>query len=105
MARPSDVAERLPKVLIHRNVPGEPIHELLQAADRAWDRAAGWAPHGPRVRWRMAQALLADAPFKIKAHQVQVRLLRRVNPGLVWAVESHGGIGKRSALLRFSGWC
>ena len=27
--RPSDLAERLPKVLIHRNVPGEPIHELL----------------------------------------------------------------------------
>ncbi|QPK79386.1 class I SAM-dependent methyltransferase [Corynebacterium lizhenjunii] len=57
-ARPSDLAERLPKILIHRNVPGEPIHELLQAADRAWERNAGWAPHGPRVRWRMAHAQL-----------------------------------------------
>ena len=73
MARPSDVAERLPKVLIHRNVPGEPIHELLQAADRAWDRAAGWAPHGPRVRWRMAQALLADAPFNLQPPRRRLR--------------------------------
>ena len=56
--RPSDLAERLPKILIHRNVPGEPIHELLQAADDAWDRAAGWAPYGPRVRWRMARLSL-----------------------------------------------
>ena len=57
---------------IHRNVPGEPIHELLQAADEAWDRAAGWAPYGPRVRWRMARAMLADAPFNI--HPVRRRL-------------------------------
>lgn len=56
--KPSDVAERLPKVLIHRNVPGEPIHALLSAADAAWERSSGWAPHGPRVRWREARALL-----------------------------------------------
>ena len=71
-AKPSDVAERLPKALIHRNVPGEPIHELLQAADEAWDRAAGWAPYGPRVRWSRARAMLADAPFNI--HPVRRRL-------------------------------
>ena len=58
--RPSDLAERLPKVLIHRNVPGEPIHDLLRRADRAWDMCAGWAPHGPRVRWARARRLLAD---------------------------------------------
>lgn len=53
-ATPSDVAERLPKALIHRNAPGEPIHALLADADAAWERAAGWEPHGPRVRWRHA---------------------------------------------------
>lgn len=58
--RPSDIAERLPKVLIHRNIPGEPIHTLLTAADRAWDMCAGWSPYGPRVRWRKARAMLAD---------------------------------------------
>jgi len=72
VARPSDIAERLPKILIHRNVPGEPIHELLKAADKAWDHAAGWAPYGPRVRWRMARAALADAPFTI--HPIRRRL-------------------------------
>ena len=59
--RPSELAERLPKLLIHRNVPGEPVHDLLSAADRAWDMAAGWAPYGPRVRWRRALGLLAEA--------------------------------------------
>ncbi|MEI5584515.1 class I SAM-dependent methyltransferase, partial [Agromyces sp. CCNWLW208] len=33
---PSVVAERLPKALIHRNVPGERVHDLLTALDRAW---------------------------------------------------------------------
>ena len=57
--RPSDLAERLPKVLIHRNVPGEPIHALLLAADRAWATAAGHGVFGPRVRWRAMLDLLA----------------------------------------------
>src|SRR6185436_11984259 len=33
---PSIVAERLPKSLIHRNVPGERIHDLLVELDRQW---------------------------------------------------------------------
>ena len=56
---PSDLAERLPKALIHRNVPGENIHELLRRADEAWERSAGWEPYGPRVRWRQARDLLS----------------------------------------------
>lgn len=71
VARPSDIAERLPKILIHRNVPGEPIHELLQAADAAWDRAAGWSPYGPRVRWRMAREELRQT---VPIHPVHRRL-------------------------------
>ncbi len=54
---PSDLAERLPKVLIHHNVPGHPVHTLLSAADRAWAAAAGQSVFGPRARWR---AMLAD---------------------------------------------
>lgn len=56
---PSDIAERLPKALIHRNVPGEKIHELLVQADRAWANAAPLAPFGPRFRWRAAVKQLA----------------------------------------------
>lgn len=49
--RPSDLAERLPKSLIHRNVPGQPVHELLRALDDAWDRAAPLSAYGSRQRW------------------------------------------------------
>ncbi|MET4590836.1 SAM-dependent methyltransferase [Arthrobacter sp. 754] len=56
---PSEVAERLPKVLIHRNVPGEPVHKLMQAMDRAWLESAPLAPFGNRQRWHaMCRALL-----------------------------------------------
>ena len=49
--RPSDVAERLPKALIHRNVPGERVHEWLTALDTAWARTAPLAPYGRRQRF------------------------------------------------------
>jgi hypothetical protein len=49
--RPSDVAERLPKALIHRNVPGERVHAFLAALDAAWLAAAPLAPFGVRQRW------------------------------------------------------
>lgn len=58
--RPSDIAERLPKILIHRNVPGEPIYDVLRLLDDAWLRAAPFATYGPRVRWHEARALLAN---------------------------------------------
>lgn len=59
-SRPSELAERLPKALIHHNVPGERIHELLQLADRCWDIAAAHATFGPRNRWRHAADLLRE---------------------------------------------
>jgi hypothetical protein len=49
--RPSDLAERLPKALIHCNVPGQPVHALLAALDGAWERSAGSSVYGPRARW------------------------------------------------------
>ncbi|MFG2063224.1 class I SAM-dependent methyltransferase [Micromonospora sp. NPDC048871] len=51
MQSPAELAERLPKALIHRNIPGEPIHALIRALDDAWQAAAGYAPYGPRQRW------------------------------------------------------
>ena len=50
-ALPSEVAARLPKILIHRNVPGEPVHRLLHAADAAWLANAPLSPFGARQRW------------------------------------------------------
>nr|WP_026531272.1 methylase [Haematomicrobium sanguinis] len=55
---PSDIAERLPKALIHRNVPGERIHALLAAMDAAWTVNAPLASFGNRQRWiAMCRAL------------------------------------------------
>ena len=51
LPRPSDLAERLPKALIHHNVPGSPVHALLTALDDAWDRSAPASVFGPRARW------------------------------------------------------
>ncbi len=48
---PSDVAARLPKALIHRNVPGERVHAFLAAADAAWLANAALSPFGHRQRW------------------------------------------------------
>ncbi|EST25348.1 methylase [Streptomyces niveus NCIMB 11891] len=62
--RPSDLAERLPKALIHRNVPGEPVHAFLRDFDRAWAAAAPYASLGARQRWiRAVGSLAADWPL------------------------------------------
>lgn len=64
--RPSDLAERLPKVLIHQNVPGQPIHTLLDRADRAWAAAAAQSVFGPRARWRSMLSALAAAGVAVQ---------------------------------------
>lgn len=48
---PSIVAERLPKALIHRNVPGERIHDYLRSLDRRWQINAPLSVYGPSQRW------------------------------------------------------
>lgn len=79
LEHPSIVAERLPKALIHRNVPGERIHALLVDLDGEWDRAAplstfsptqrflaavssmkaqGWPVLGTPSRWRLGELTL-----------------------------------------------
>lgn len=63
---PSDVAERLPKALIHRNVPGEKIHAYLQAMDRAWLEAAPLASFGNRQRWAGMCRGLLDAGWPVQ---------------------------------------
>ncbi|GKQ36447.1 class I SAM-dependent methyltransferase [Streptomyces sp. A012304] len=63
LERPSDLAERLPKALIHRNVPGERVHTFLRDFDRAWAAAAPYASYGARQRWiRTVRDLAADWP-------------------------------------------
>jgi hypothetical protein len=71
---PSEIAERLPKALIHRNVPGERIHALMQAMDRAWLESAPLASFGNRQRWHgMCKALL-DAGWPVQDGPARWRL-------------------------------
>ncbi len=73
LPRPSDIAERLPKALIHRNVPGERIHDVLRRADRAWDVAAPLAVYGPRVRWRHAAEMLGRQGMPLRPFRRRLR--------------------------------
>ncbi|CAG7616195.1 methyltransferase domain-containing protein [Actinacidiphila bryophytorum] len=79
LQRPSDLAERLPKALIHRNVPGEPVHAFLAAFDRAWAAAAPLSALGARQRWIAAVRTLradgwpvADGPARWRQGEVTV---------------------------------
>lgn len=63
--RPSDLAARLPKALIHRNVDGERVHALLGELDACWAHAAPKAPFGPRVRWAETIRLVAERGWPV----------------------------------------
>ncbi|WP_258061690.1 class I SAM-dependent methyltransferase [Arthrobacter sp. ZGTC412] len=71
---PSDVAERLPKALIHRNVPGERVHTLMQAMDRAWLESAPMAAFGNRQRWQSMARILRDAGWPVQDGPARWRL-------------------------------
>lgn len=62
---PSEVAERLPKALIHRNVPGERVNSLLAAMDRAWLESAPLASFGNRQRWHAMCKALRDGGWPV----------------------------------------
>ena len=62
---PSIVAERLPKALIHRNVEGERVHELLVDLDRAWAVHAPLGVYGPVQRWQATVASVRDAGWRV----------------------------------------
>jgi hypothetical protein len=71
--RPSDLAERLPKALIHHNVPGQPINTLLTAADHAWASVAGHGVFGPRERWRAMLIMLRDSGWPVEPPRRRMR--------------------------------
>jgi hypothetical protein len=71
--RPSDLAERLPKVLIHHNVSGQPINTLLTAADHAWASVAGHGVFGPRDRWRAMLNMLRESGLPVEPPRRRMR--------------------------------
>ncbi|WP_328606025.1 class I SAM-dependent methyltransferase [Amycolatopsis sp. NBC_00345] len=72
--RPSTVAERLPKILIHRNVPGERIHNLLSTMDSCWAAAAPQRSFGVRARWTETVRQLAARGWPLLGRPDRPRL-------------------------------
>lgn len=64
---PVIAAERLPKALIHHNVPGERVHAFLGTLSREWDRAAPLSTFSPTQRWQAALAAMDDAGWPLRA--------------------------------------
>lgn len=88
LERPSRVAARLPKVLIHRNLPGEGVHDLLEALDLAWERAAAYASFGPRQRWAAAVRDLRDRGVPVLDGPARWRLGEL---SVAWSAVAPGG--------------
>lgn len=65
LRRPSDVAPRLPKALIHHNAPGTPINAFLSALDGAWAAASPLKDLGVRQRWLRTVAAVRAEGFGI----------------------------------------
>ncbi|WP_427383934.1 class I SAM-dependent methyltransferase [Janibacter sp. G56] len=74
LERPSVVAERLPKALIHRNVEGERVHRFLRELDGAWERSAGLAGYGVRQRFLATAEAMAAAGWPIVGGRSRWRL-------------------------------
>jgi hypothetical protein len=71
---PATLAERLPKALIHHNVPGRRIHTFVSALTAAWDAAAPVGTFGPRQRWVAAGARLTADGWPIVGGRERWRL-------------------------------
>ncbi|WBU39306.1 class I SAM-dependent methyltransferase [Homoserinibacter sp. YIM 151385] len=71
---PEVVHERLPKALIHRNVPGERVHELLAELDALWARHAPLQVYGPSQRWIAVVESLRDAGRPVRDSRARWRL-------------------------------
>ncbi|MGM7668431.1 class I SAM-dependent methyltransferase [Microbacterium sp. A93] len=74
LEHPRIVAERLPKALIHRNVPGERVHDLLIGLDREWDRAASLSTFGATQRFLATVKALKDQGWPVLGGRTRWRL-------------------------------
>ena len=86
---PSDIAPRLPKALIHRNVPGEAIYEFLQAFDRAWNQHASLIPFGARQRWVSSIETLSEQGYEVWDNKSRWRMGEITLPWSVVAPTSY----------------
>lgn len=73
LERPGLVAARLPKALIHHNVPGRPVHAFLAALDTAWEVEAPLQALGARQRLVAAAGRLVADGWPVRRDERQWR--------------------------------
>jgi len=71
---PSKVAERLPKALIHHNLPGERIHDYLRALDQAWATHSPLSTFGAVQRWLAVCETMTAAGWPVVVNRKRWRL-------------------------------
>lgn len=74
LEKPSIVAERLPKALIHRNVEGERVHAFLVELDLAWQVHAPLSVYGPSQRWIATAETLRETGWPVLGGRARWRL-------------------------------
>lgn len=71
---PSIVAERLPKALIHHNVPGEPIYDFVSQLDKAWLTHAPLSAFGATQRWVATVQSMKEQGWPIRGNKSRWKL-------------------------------
>ncbi len=61
-------------MLIHRNVPGERVHEFLLALDRQWAVHAPLSTYGPSQRWIATVEGMRAAGWPVRGNRSRWRL-------------------------------
>lgn len=74
LEKPSDIAPRLPKILIHHNVAGQKIHDVLIQLDDAWAKTSASSAFGARQHWIAAIEKAKNDGLQIKDNQSRWRL-------------------------------
>ncbi|MEY4458062.1 MAG: hypothetical protein RIS25_655 [Actinomycetota bacterium] len=71
---PSIAAERLIKALIHRNIPGERIHDFFVDLDRYWAINSPLAVYSPIQRWVATVRMMKDSGWPVLDNAIRHRL-------------------------------
>jgi hypothetical protein len=74
LVAPSIAAERLVKALIHRNVPGEKIHQFFADLDRLWAVTSPLQVYSPSQRWSATVRAMKDEGWPVHGTARQWRL-------------------------------
>lgn len=74
LTAPSIAAERLVKVLIHRNVPGESIHRFFGDLDRLWAVSSPLQVYSPSQRWIAAVRAMKVEGWPVRGSAREWRL-------------------------------